>query len=78
MHNEMKNYKKLKVRHHLPRAIADSCTLRTDSSRQEIYNATLEVRSAIPHPRTMGVIRECGGKMWMGESKSTSGIVGQC
>lgn len=47
MHNEMKNYKKLK----------------------EIYNATLEVRSAIPHPRTMGVIRECGGKMWMGEKQ---------
>jgi len=36
---------------------------------KEIYNATLEVRSAIPHPRIMGVIRECGGKMWMGESK---------
>lgn len=34
---------------------------------QEIYNATNEVRSAIPHPRIMGVIKECGGKMWMGE-----------
>lgn len=34
---------------------------------QEIYNATNSVRSAIPHPRIMGVIKECGGKMWMGE-----------
>ncbi|KZT40228.1 PCI-domain-containing protein [Sistotremastrum suecicum HHB10207 ss-3] len=34
---------------------------------KEIYNATNEVRSAIPHPRIMGVIKECGGKMWMGE-----------
>ncbi|KAG8928261.1 hypothetical protein FRC03_007929 [Tulasnella sp. 419] len=36
---------------------------------KEIYNATLQVRSAIPHPRIMGVIRECGGKMWMGEKR---------
>lgn len=34
---------------------------------KEIYNATNAVRSAIPHPRIMGVIKECGGKMWMGE-----------
>lgn len=34
---------------------------------KEIYNATNEVKSAIPHPRIMGVIKECGGKMWMGE-----------
>lgn len=34
---------------------------------QEIYNATNDIRSAIPHPRIMGVIKECGGKMWMGE-----------
>ncbi|OBZ68563.1 COP9 signalosome complex subunit 2 [Grifola frondosa] len=45
MHNETKNFKKLK----------------------EIYNASNAVRSAIPHPRIMGVIKECGGKMWMGE-----------
>ncbi|KAH9943987.1 PCI-domain-containing protein [Epithele typhae] len=45
MHNERKNYKKLK----------------------EIYNASNAVRSAIPHPRIMGIIKECGGKMWMGE-----------
>lgn len=45
MHNEMKNFKKLK----------------------EIYNLSNSIRSAIPHPRIMGVIKECGGKMWMGE-----------
>ena len=36
---------------------------------QEIYNATNEIKSAIPHPRILGVIKECGGKMWMGERK---------
>ncbi|KAJ6623092.1 PCI domain-containing protein [Mycena sp. CBHHK59/15] len=34
---------------------------------KEIYNASNDVRSAIPHPRIMGIIKECGGKMWMGE-----------
>lgn len=34
---------------------------------KEIYNASNSVRSAIPHPCIMGVIKECGGKMWMGE-----------
>jgi COP9 signalosome complex subunit 2 len=33
------------------------------------YDATLQVKSAIPHPRIMGVIRECGGKMHMSESE---------
>ncbi|KAG9095448.1 hypothetical protein FRC07_011098 [Ceratobasidium sp. 392] len=47
MHNETKNWKKLK----------------------EIYNRASDVRSAIPHPRIMGVIKECGGKMWMGEKQ---------
>ena len=37
---------------------------------KEIYNASNSVRSAIPHPRILGVIKECGGKMWMGERKS--------
>ena len=36
---------------------------------QTIYEATMRVRSAMPHPRILGVIRECGGKMWMGESR---------
>lgn len=34
---------------------------------REIYDQTLQVKSAIPHPRIMGVIRECGGKMHMSE-----------
>lgn len=33
------------------------------------YDATLQVKSAIPHPRIMGIIRECGGKMHMAESE---------
>jgi len=36
---------------------------------KETYDATLQVKSAIPHPRIMGVIRECGGKMHMSESE---------
>lgn len=35
------------------------------------YDATLQVKSAIPHPRIMGIIRECGGKMHMAESECT-------
>ena len=34
---------------------------------QELYNQSLRVRSAVPHPRIMGIIRECGGKMHMNE-----------
>jgi COP9 signalosome complex subunit 2 len=41
--------------------------MRNVKKLKEIYNATNNVRSAIPHPRIMGVIKECGGKMWMGE-----------
>ena len=26
-----------------------------------------QIKSAIPHPKIMGVIRECGGKMHMGQ-----------
>ncbi|KAJ7708396.1 PCI-domain-containing protein [Mycena olivaceomarginata] len=51
MYNETRNFKKLS----------------SIKPLQEIYNATNAVRSAIPHPRIMGVIKECGGKMWMGE-----------
>lgn len=39
------------------------------NSLQELYQQCLSVKSAIPHPRIMGVIRECGGKMHMRESK---------
>ena len=66
MYNETRNFKKLKVDTFL-------LTVENHAQRglQEIYNATNEVRSAIPHPRIMGVIKECGGKMWMGESKKS-------
>jgi len=30
-----------------------------------LYEKALEIKSAIPHPKIMGVIRECGGKMHM-------------
>lgn len=36
---------------------------------KELYHQTLSVKSAIPHPRIMGVIRECGGKMHMSEKE---------
>lgn len=32
---------------------------------KQLYERALRVKSAIPHPRIMGVIRECGGKMHM-------------
>lgn len=41
--------------------------LKESRKLKEIYNASMQVRNAIPHPRIMGVIRECGGKMWMME-----------
>jgi len=34
-----------------------------------LYQQCLNVKSAIPHPRIMGIIRECGGKMHMIEGK---------
>jgi len=36
---------------------------------KDLYWKTMHVKSAIPHPRIMGVIRECGGKMHMGEGE---------
>jgi COP9 signalosome complex subunit 2 len=62
MYNETRNFKKLKVIRSY-----SSFDRHSDTSEQEIYNASNSVRSAIPHPRIMGVIKECGGKMWMGE-----------
>mmetsp|Transcript_8968 Transcript_8968/g.16154 ORF Transcript_8968/g.16154 Transcript_8968/m.16154 type:complete len:441 (-) Transcript_8968:1502-2824(-) len=32
-----------------------------------LYEKALQVKSAIPHPLIMGIIRECGGKMLMGD-----------
>eukprot|EP00908_Phaeocystis_cordata_P020265 Transcript_31937.p1 GENE.Transcript_31937~~Transcript_31937.p1 ORF type:complete len:380 (-),score=228.18 Transcript_31937:205-1344(-) len=34
---------------------------------KSLYQKALQIKSAIPHPKIMGVIRECGGKMHMGE-----------
>jgi COP9 signalosome complex subunit 2 len=34
---------------------------------QGLYQRALRVRSAVPHPKIMGIIRECGGKMHMSE-----------
>ncbi|KAG8834788.1 hypothetical protein FRC17_007105 [Serendipita sp. 399] len=36
---------------------------------KEIYYASGQVTSAISHPRVVGVIKECGGKMWMREKQ---------
>eukprot|EP00002_Diphylleia_rotans_P034631 TRINITY_DN7467_c0_g1_i2.p1 TRINITY_DN7467_c0_g1~~TRINITY_DN7467_c0_g1_i2.p1 ORF type:complete len:348 (-),score=88.96 TRINITY_DN7467_c0_g1_i2:139-1182(-) len=38
---------------------------------KDLYQKSLLVKSAIPHPRIMGVIRECGGKMHMAEREWT-------
>ena len=34
---------------------------------KELYDKSLSIKSAIPHPRIMGTVRECGGKMHMRE-----------
>lgn len=36
-----------------------------------LYQRALKVRSAVPHPKIMGIIRECGGKMHMSEENWT-------
>ncbi|KAN0019572.1 hypothetical protein ACTFIV_008606 [Dictyostelium citrinum] len=36
---------------------------------KDLYKKALEIKSAIPHPRIMGIIRECGGKMHMAEKE---------
>lgn len=41
----------------------------TKNSKQlkRLYQRALKVRSAVPHPKIQGIIRECGGKMHMSE-----------
>ena len=34
---------------------------------KSLYQKALQIKSAIPHPKIMGVIRECGGKMHMAQ-----------
>ncbi|KAJ8900382.1 hypothetical protein K2173_025022 [Erythroxylum novogranatense] len=34
---------------------------------KQLHQKALAIKSAIPHPRIMGIIRECGGNMHMAE-----------
>lgn len=36
---------------------------------KKLYEQSLHIKSAIPHPLIMGIIRECGGKMHLREKK---------
>ncbi|KAI6834216.1 COP9 signalosome complex subunit [Hortaea werneckii] len=40
---------------------------RNNKRLKGLYNRAIGVRSAVPHPKIMGIIRECGGKMFMSE-----------
>jgi COP9 signalosome complex subunit 2 len=40
---------------------------RNNKQLKVLYQRALKVRSAVPHPKIQGVIRECGGKMHMSE-----------
>ena len=54
--------------------------IKDNKKLRAIYEQTLSVRSAVPHPRIMGVIRECGGKMHMFESArliASLGLIGR-
>lgn len=41
--------------------------LKNNKRLKALYQKALTVRSAVPHPKVQGVIRECGGKMHMSE-----------
>ncbi|CAG0898859.1 unnamed protein product [Cyprideis torosa] len=46
------------------------CTAQKNSKRlKALYEQSLQIKSAIPHPLIMGVIRECGGKMHLFEGE---------
>jgi COP9 signalosome complex subunit 2 len=40
---------------------------RNNKRLKALYQRALTVHSAVPHPKIMGIIRECGGKMHMSE-----------
>ncbi|KAI0520962.1 putative COP9 signalosome subunit 2 [Xylaria bambusicola] len=40
---------------------------RNNKQLKVLYQKALRVKSAVPHPKIMGIIRECGGKMHMSE-----------
>lgn len=62
MYAETRNNKRLKVSQMLFLGCGHELIL-----RQGLYQRALKVRSAVPHPKIMGIIRECGGKMHMSE-----------
>jgi COP9 signalosome complex subunit 2 len=41
--------------------------MKNNTQLKALYQKALQVKSAVPHPRIMGIIRECGGKMHMSE-----------
>jgi COP9 signalosome complex subunit 2 len=41
--------------------------MKNNKRLKAIYQKALTVRSAVPHPKVQGIIRECGGKMHMSE-----------
>ncbi|CAG0890637.1 unnamed protein product [Darwinula stevensoni] len=46
------------------------CTAQKNNKRlKSLYEQSLHIKSAIPHPLIMGVIRECGGKMHLREGE---------
>uniref|UniRef100_A0A0D6R896 COP9 signalosome complex subunit 2 n=1 Tax=Araucaria cunninghamii TaxID=56994 RepID=A0A0D6R896_ARACU len=42
-------------------------TTKNNKKLKQLYHKALAIKSAIPHPRIMGIIHECGGKMHMVE-----------
>ncbi|KAF2003806.1 PCI-domain-containing protein [Amniculicola lignicola CBS 123094] len=46
---------------------------RNNKRLKALYQRALKVRSAVPHPKIMGIIRECGGKMHMSEAENWKG-----
>ncbi|EPX74765.1 COP9/signalosome complex subunit Csn2 [Schizosaccharomyces octosporus yFS286] len=44
-------------------------SLEDNKRLKEIYQSSLRIKTAIPHPKIMGIIRECGGKMHMQEGQ---------
>lgn len=41
--------------------------MKNNKQLKNVYQRAIRVKSAVPHPRIMGIIRECGGKMHMSE-----------
>jgi COP9 signalosome complex subunit 2 len=65
MYADQRNNKRLKVG-----STALFCRMHTKlTTRQALYQRALKVKSAVPHPKIMGIIRECGGKMHMSEGR---------